>query len=181
MYKTPDHPSLDERCKMLLALQLHQLGLWAAACMCFFGFMRVGELVVPSDSGFDSSHHLAVGDVLVNNQTSPSYLVVSVKASKTDPFRQGIRIHLGRTYNKLCPLVAILTYMVKRGTSDGPFFRFEDGRHLPRDRFVTAVHTTLVASVTNLSHYARHSFRIGAATNAANSSLQDSFIKTLGQ
>ena len=76
--------------------------------------MRVGELVVPSDSGFDSSCHLAVGDVLVDNQTSPSYLVVNVKAFKTDPFRQGIQIHLGRAYNKLYPVVAILTYMVKR-------------------------------------------------------------------
>ena len=27
--------------------------LWAAATMCFFGFLRVGEVVVPSDSAFD--------------------------------------------------------------------------------------------------------------------------------
>ena len=83
--------------------------------------MRVSELVVPSDSGVDSLCHLAVGDILVDNQTSPSYLVLNVKASKTDLFRQGIQIHLGRTYNKFCPVVAVLTYMVKRGTSDGPF------------------------------------------------------------
>ena len=155
--------------------------LWAAACMCFFGFMRAGELVVPSDSGFDPSCHLAAGDVLVDSRTSPSYLVVNVKASKTDPFRQGVRIHLGRTYSELCPVTAILTYMVRRGTSDGPFFRFEDGRHLTRDRFVTAVRTALAASGINPSHYAGHSFRIGAATTAANCGLQDSLIKTLGR
>ena len=71
--------------------------------------------------------------------------------------------------------------MVKRGTSDGPFFRFEVGRHLSRDRFVTAVHTALVASDANLLRYVGHSFRIGAATTAANCSLHDSLIKILGQ
>ena len=98
--------------------------------MCFFGFMRAGKLVVPFDSGFDPLCHLAAGDVLVDSRTSPSYLVVNVKALKTDPFRQSVQIHLGRTYSELCPVMAILTYMVRWGTSDGPFFRFEDGRHL---------------------------------------------------
>ena len=64
--------------------------LWAAACMCFFGFMRAGELVVPSDSSFDPSCHLAFGDVLVDSRDSPSYLAVRIKASKTDPFRRGV-------------------------------------------------------------------------------------------
>ena len=60
--------------------------LWAATCMCLFGFMRAGELVVPSDMGFDPLYHLAFGDVLIDSRTSPSYLVVKLKASKTDPF-----------------------------------------------------------------------------------------------
>ena len=99
---------------------------------------------------------------------------------KTDPFRQGVQIHLGRTYSKLCPIAAIHIYG-KKGTSDGHSFRFEDGRHLTRDRFVIAVHTALVILGINPSHYAGHSFRIGAATTVANSGLQDSLIKTLGQ
>ena len=82
--------------------------------MCFFGFMRAGELVVPSDCGFNPSCHLAAGDVLVDSRTSPRYLVVNVKASKMDPFRQGVQIHLGRTHSELCPVTAILTYMVRR-------------------------------------------------------------------
>ena len=155
--------------------------LWAAACMCFFGFMRAGELVVPSDIGFDPSYHLAFGDVLVDSRTAPSYLVVKLKVSKTDPFRQGVHIYLGRTDGELCPVGAILSYMVKRGTEDGSLFSFGDGRLLTRDRFVAAVREALVASGVNPSHYAGHSFRIGAATTAAGCGLQDSLIKTLGR
>ena len=169
---------------MLLALQSHREGLHNAMGSSMYVLLwlyEAGELVVPSDSGFDPSCHLTAGDVLVNNRSSPRYLVVNVKASKTDPFRQGVQIHLGRTYSELCPVTAILLYMVKKGTSDGPFFRFEDGRYLTRDRFVTAVRSVLVALGVNPSHYAGHSFRISAATMAASCCLQDSLIKTLGQ
>ena len=37
--------------------------LWSAATMCFFGFLRAGEIVVPSDQGFDGAIHLVYGDV----------------------------------------------------------------------------------------------------------------------
>lgn len=70
--------------------------------------------------------------------------------------------------------------MVNRGTSDSPFFRFEDGKHLIRVRLTAAVHTALVASGVNPSHYVGHSFRIDAATTAANCGMQDSLIKTFG-
>ena len=32
---------------------------WAASRMCIFGFWRVGEAVVPSDSGFNTAVYLA--------------------------------------------------------------------------------------------------------------------------
>ena len=155
--------------------------LWATACMCFFGFMRTGEIVVPSDSGFDHSVHMAFGDVRVDSRLTPIYLVVNLKASKTDPFRQGVQIYLGRTNAKLCPVSAILNCMVKRGAAGGAFFSFGDGKLLTRDRFVKAVRSALEASRINPSNYAGHSFRIGAATTAASCGLQDSLIKTLGQ
>ena len=63
--------------------------LWAAATMCFFSFLRAGEVVVPSDSAFNPSIHLTVKDIRVDSHFSPSYITVNIKASKTNPFRRG--------------------------------------------------------------------------------------------
>ena len=155
--------------------------LWAAATMCFFGFLQAGEVVSPADSSFDPSVHLTAADVSVDSHTSPSYLAVRIKASKTDPFRQGVTIYLGRTNHRICPVAAVLSYLVKRGQTLGPLFRFVDGRYLTRDRFVKTVRDAVAASGVDASKYAGHSFRIGAATTAANSGVQDSLIKTIGR
>ena len=155
--------------------------LWAAACMCFFGFLRAGEVVVPSASDYDPAIHLSHGDVRAENTASPQYLEIRIKASKTDPFRRGVSIYLGRGSGDLCPVAAVLNYMVQRGSAPGPFFHFVNGNYLTRERFVTAMRTALAAAGIDPSHYAGHSFRIGAATTAARQGVQDSLIKTLGR
>ena len=96
--------------------------LWEAVCMCFFGFLRSGEIVVPKDSEYDETVHLSYGDVRVDSTVNPQHLEVEIKASKTDPFRKGVTVYLGRTDGDLCPLSAILAYMVQRGSDKGPFF-----------------------------------------------------------
>ena len=78
-------------------------------------------------------------------------------------------------------MVAILGYMVQRGTGEGPFFTFEDGRWLTRERFVSEVRKALTELGYNCSLYAGHSFWIGAVTAAAQRRVQDSLIKTLGR
>ena len=70
--------------------------------MCFFGFLRAGEVVIPSDAGFDSATHLAQGDIPVDSVVTPQYLEVTIKASKTDPFCQGVSVFLGATSGDLC-------------------------------------------------------------------------------
>ena len=96
--------------------------LWAAVCTCFFGFLRSGEVVVPSDRGYDPLTHLSFGDVRLSDARDPQFLEVTIKASKTDPFRQGVKVYLGRTSVDLCPVAAVLSYMTQRGVDSGPFF-----------------------------------------------------------
>ena len=69
--------------------------------MCFFGFLRSGEVGAPSQAAFDPAVHLCVGDVCVDSTAVPQYLVVSIKASKTDPFHEGVSVYLGRTKSDL--------------------------------------------------------------------------------
>ena len=151
--------------------------LWAAATMCFLGFLRSGEVVAPSDGSFDPAVHLAYADARINSNSPPQMLEVRIKASKTDPFRKGV----GRTDDRLCPVAATLSYMIQRGSSRGPLFVFENGKYLTRVRFVAAMREALKEAGFDPSRYAGHSFQIGAATTATQRGVQDSLIKTLGR
>ena len=155
--------------------------LWAAATMCFFGFLRVGEVVTPSDLEFNLDVHLSAADVSVDSHSSPLYVAVTIKASKTDPFRRGVTIYLGRTRGTICLVVATLKYMVERDLSKGPLFRFENGRVLTRERFVTAVREALTTKGVDSSKYCGHSFHIGAAKTAVGLRIQDSLVRTMGR
>ena len=52
---------------------------------------------------------------------------VRLKTLKTDPFRQGIDVFIGRTGNELCLVAVVLAYMARRGP----------GPALTRPRLVT--------------------------------------------
>lgn len=89
--------------------------LWAAALACFFGFMRAGELMGDRKDGFDPSQHLGLEDVATDSRENPTMVQITLKKSKTDPFRQGVTIVLGATGNDLCSVQALFTYLTMRG------------------------------------------------------------------
>ena len=95
----------------------------------------------------------------MDSATDLQFLEVTIKASKTDPFRQGVPVYLGRTNTDLCPVAAVLSYMVCRRTDNGPFFRYDRERALTRERFVKDVRSALQAAGINLEKYSGHSFR----------------------
>ena len=118
---------------------------------------------------------------MVDNADKPRKISVSIKASKTDPFRVGVDIHVGWTGKKLCPVAAIMAYLVARKDGLGPLFRFEDGRPLTRPHLVLEVRRALDEAGASSAGISGHSFRIGAATTAAEQGVEDSTIKDLGR
>ena len=58
----------------------------------FFGFLRSGEATVPTQSSYDAAVHLSISDVSLTSAADPEAIVVRIKASKTDPFRNGTSI-----------------------------------------------------------------------------------------
>ncbi len=156
--------------------------IWAACCLCFFAFLRVGEMTVgPSEKDHDPGVHLSIGDIGLDHPRRPSFLRVTIKQSKTDPFRQGVNLFVGRTGTDLCPVAAVLDYLRHRGTAAGPLFLFSNGRVLTRQRFVILVREALLTAGISQEKYCGHSFRIGVATTAATKGIEDSVIKTLGR
>ena len=69
--------------------------LWAAMCLCFFGFLRAGKAVAP-DTNFDTSQNLTYADIAVDNLPDSKQLQVNIKQSKTDPVRLGVKVWIGR-------------------------------------------------------------------------------------
>ena len=155
--------------------------IWAASCLAFFGFLRVSEFTVPTDAQYDAGVHLSLSDIGFDDGSHPRVMKVTIKQSKTDPFRKGVTLVLGRTFKLPCPVAAMAAYVVIRGVKPGPLFHFKDGRLLTRKRFVDVILSGLHASGIDASKYNGHSFRIGVATTAASKGFEDSLIKTLGR
>ena len=107
-----------------------------------------------------------IGGRGLGRQSNPTVIQVTIKQSKTDPFRQGVNLHLGKTGKNTCPVGAIIPYLAIRRTKPGPLFVFDDGAYLTRQRFASMVTSTLQRAGIEDKRFKTHSFRIEAATTA---------------
>ncbi len=128
---------------------------------------------------FDPSIHLGLSDVQADTLVNPTCFRIHIKCSKTNPFRVGCDVYIGRGNDLVCPLVALANFLALRGPSSGPLFCYTDGRPL-----TCQLLSSTVQSIVRLAglpgNYSGHSFRIGAATTAASRGVPVHLIKTLG-
>jgi hypothetical protein len=156
-----------------------------ACAMAFFGFLRCGEFTCQTNL-FDPSVHLCFSDVTILHQDDIAVQAdVLLRASKTDPFRQGCTIHLFSVDSELCPVQLLAKfYSVRRrmnAADHEPFFILPDGQPLTRYAFLSMLKALLRFSGLADLQYSGHSFRIGAATTAASAHIPDHLIKLLGR
>ena len=78
--------------------------LWVASTTTFFGFCTSREITVQCESKFDPQTHLCFSDVAVDNALHPSTISIMLKYSKTNQFRKGVKLVMGRTNDDLCPV-----------------------------------------------------------------------------
>ena len=149
----------------------HKQLLWAICCTAFFGFFQLGELLPESCPG----QRGGLSDFGGCGSRQPR------ETNNGDQFGAGAHIILGRTGSPLCPVMAILEYIEIRGSSAGPFFQGTHSQPVLKTWFVEQLRSILAAAGLPQQQYARHSFRIGAATTAALAGVEDSMIQTLGR
>ena len=125
--------------------------------------------------------HLSWGDIAANSRNDPSALRVHLKRYKCDQFKRAVDVFVGRTHNDLCPVAAVLAYLAACGSVPGPLFIDANHRPLTTTKFVTRIQGILDEVGYPSHQFAGHSFRIGAATEAARAGLEDSLIQALGR
>ncbi len=159
---------------------------WAIATSAFFGFFRLGELILTSGSQWDHKRHVPLmgrrgGGYPDSHTAAPSFIQIHLKQSKCDQFGRGADVILGATGSDVCPVRAMLAYTTQRGAHPGPFFRLRDSSPALKPWFLKRLRSVLEAVGLPQSSFAGHSFRIGAATTAALAGLEDSLIQKMGR
>ena len=106
--------------------------------------------------------HLGPQDITADSIINTSIMYIRIKASKTDPFRLGVTIAVGKTTDQVCAIKAMLPNLVIRGPCETSLFWFTSGSFLSLQRFVDEVRRVLSAAGINAALYSGHSFCIGA-------------------
>ena len=100
------------------------LMLKAAVTLAFLGMLRCGEYTSPTKTFWDPQVNLGYRDV--EFQAGGKKVTVNIKASKTDPFREGHKIRLVMLGSESCPVTALKHYYKSLHHTDGPLFQHED-------------------------------------------------------
>ena len=152
----------------------------ATCVMAYFGFLRCGEFTILHS--FHPECNVCMEDVHFHKDR----VTLHLKASKTDPFREGVDIHLFSSGASVCPVISLERYVefrnitFERNNDKEPFFVMENGKALTRHYFIYSLKRIRTSLGYNSDLYNGHSFRIGASTTAG-SKLEDHLIQTLGR
>ena len=107
----------------------------------------------------------------------PQYMLLKLKSSKTDSFRQGQSLVVARCSSLLCPVSAMQRYFMLAQPQPGLLFYFQSGRLLTQSSVTHLLKDSARCAGLPYDSLKGHSFRIGAASAAG---LPDWLIKVLG-
>ena len=151
----------------------------AAFCLAFAGFLRIGEFTYNARDREDEDF----AQWFLTRRSVRLYkdhLELTLPASKTDPFRQGITLTIAASNDDACPVRALrqMFHAYPASPSDPLFV---GPRHEFHRDSVTATLRMALRVLGIEGHYSGHSFRRGAATSARMAGLSDSDIQLLGR
>ena len=139
----------------------------------FHGFFRLGEVVPKSVS---SSNVLTYQDMILSRQEA-TFILRSYKHS-TEPCRVVIAAQSSSPY---CPVQAITKYIQIRGCYDGPVFTLGPATVFSADLCRQYLRRAFLFCGLDTTRFKGHSFRIGAASDAAQRGHSDAQIRLMGR
>ncbi len=146
----------------------------------FFGFLRCAELT--TSSKFDPAINPTISDLTVLDSETISFLI---KQSKTGQVKKGHLVYIFNLSSPIQPYQAVREYLHLRISQAKsplePLFLDHAGKPVSRTWFQKQLKSVLLLAGISAANFSSHSFRIGAATSAAQKGLTKHQIQTLGR
>ena len=130
-------------------------------------------MTTKDEGGYDPAVHLSYADTALDDPRKQSFLRITIKQSKTDQFRKGMDLYVGRMGTDLCPVAAVFSHLTHTGSVSGPLFVFKSGIYLTWKQFVDRVCGALGQIDIKQWKYCDHGFHIKAATKGIEKCYQD--------
>lgn len=151
--------------------------------LAFFGFLRCGEFTI-KDKDTPGVNIVTLNDISFCPLSK--YFCLNLKTSKCDPFNKGVEVKIFENcrFNPVQTMTSYKGLRVKQGAlAQSPLFIESEFDSSPLSRFTFIKYLRDVLSRLGYedSQFSGHSFRIGAATSAAASGVEDHIIKALGR
>ncbi|XP_044132709.1 uncharacterized protein LOC122925411 [Bufo gargarizans] len=146
-----------------------------AFVLAFFGAFRISELVAASRNSVSG---LGFSDVMVSNDK----VEILVRKSKTDQYGRGQVVSLHSWVgSEFCPVKLVRCLYEMHPSKCGSFLMHQDSSPLTKFQFSAIFKKCLGKLGLSSAKFSSHSFRIGAATEAARFGLDDSVVKRIGR
>ena len=151
----------------------------AMLCLAFYAFLRIGEMIPKSFKV--QAGVLQISDLHWQNKKHEAMITLRKFKNSAKQGTQSFRLQENAGSNKfICPVHALRKYVKVRGSTPGPLF-VSQNKPILRKYFDTKLQTLLRFCGYDPKFYKGHSFRIGAATDAASRGLSDAQIRNLGR
>ena len=83
---------------------------------------------------------------------------LTIKASKTDPFRESANLLIAPTHHSICPIRALKRYLAKSPFHSGPLYKHKNGKCLTCKKVSRLIKKAVRKNGINPKQYLSHSF-----------------------
>ena len=164
-----------------LSISKLQCSQFRAMCTtAFFGFLRIGEMTY--NSAKDASNLiLQVHHVSKLVDSSEYFVALKITFGNFKHSYNHLQFKIVLHRQNCCPVQFLLEYLARRGNRPGPLFLNPDNNPVSRKIFADLLSLSLKSCGLDSRRYKGHSFRIGAASLAAEWGMSDAQIRALGR
>ncbi len=140
--------------------------------LAFFAFLKVGEITVSNNP----TNILKMDQI---HEQNGHFAIVFYHYKHSKGKTHVLRITPRNSIN--CPVKALNSYLSLRGNQPGSLFITSDQHTVTRSLFSSMLKKCIQFLKLNTDVYKSHSFRIGAASHAAQCGMSDAQIRHLGR